>query len=72
MISNFFLTFLESLMIFLIKMVIILAMPAKMSTPCLFEIPVFRNKSYDVIIPVHDVTNKILLCESNCSEDMVM
>ena len=53
-------------------MVIILAMPAKMSTPCLFEIPVFRNKSYDVIIPVHDVTNKILLRESNCSEDMIM
>ena len=31
----------------------------------LFKIKVFWNKSYDVIISVHDVTNKILSSDSN-------
>ena len=33
---------------------------AKMATPDLLNIIVFWNKDYDVIIPVDDVTNKIL------------
>ena len=32
---------------------------AKLATPGLYKIMVFWNKSYDVIIPVDDVTNKI-------------
>ena len=38
-------------------------MSAKMATPGLLKITVFRNKSYDLIIPVNDVTNKILSCD---------
>ena len=41
-------------------MVKILMMSAKMATPGLLKIKVFWNKGYDVIISVHDVTNKIL------------
>ena len=33
----------------------------KMATLGCFKIKVFQNKYYDVIISVHDVTNKILL-----------
>ena len=40
-------------------------MPAKMATPALLKITVFWNKGYDVIIPVDDVTNKILSRDSN-------
>ena len=36
-----------------------------MATPGLFEITVFWNKGYDVIITVDDVTNKILSRDSN-------
>ena len=64
MISNSF-NFLESLNIFLINLVIILMMSAKMATPDLLKIMVFSNKGYDAIIPVDDVTNKILSCDSN-------
>ena len=46
-------------------MVIILMMSAKMATPGLLKITVFWNKGYDVIIPVDDVTNKILSRDSN-------
>ena len=35
-------------------------MPAKMATPRLLKITVFRNKGYDVINSVHEVTNKFL------------
>ena len=35
-------------------------MPAKMATPRLLKIRVFRNKGYDVINSVHEVTNKFL------------
>ena len=41
-------------------MVTILMMSAKIATPGLLKVKVFRNKGYDVIISVHDVTNKIL------------
>ena len=47
-------------------------MPAKMGTPGLFIIMTFWNKGYDVIIYVHDVTSKILSCDSNYIVDVVM
>ena len=40
-------------------------MSAKMATLGLLKINLFGNKGYDVIIFVHDVTNEILLRESN-------
>ena len=47
-------------------------MSAKMATPGLLKIKVFWNKGYDVIIYVHDVTNKILSRDSNYIVDLVM
>ena len=47
-------------------------MPAKMATPSLLKITVFSNKAYDVIIPVDDVTNKILSRDSNYIADVFM
>ena len=38
----------------------------------LLKIKLFWNKGYDVITSVHDVTNKILSCESNYIVDFVM
>ena len=66
------LTFIESLRIFLIKVVIILMMSVKMATPGLLKITVFLNKGHDVIIPVDDVTNKVLSCDSNYIVNMSM
>ena len=48
-------------------MVTILMMSAKIATPGLLKIlkiKVLRNKGYQVIISVNDVTNKILSCDS--------
>ena len=47
-------------------------MSAKMATLDLFKIKVFWNKGYDVIIFVHNVTNKILSRDSHCIIDVVM
>ena len=47
-------------------------MLAKMATPGLLKIKVFRNKDYDVIIYVSDVTNKILSRDWNDIADLVM
>ena len=47
-------------------------MSAKMATPGLLKITVFRNKGYDVIIHVDDVTNKILSRDSNYVVDVFM
>ena len=47
-------------------------MSAKMATSDFFKIKVFWNKGYDVIIPVHDVNNKILSRDSNYIVDVVM
>ena len=47
-------------------------MSAKMATPGLLKIIVFWNKSYDVIVPVDDVTKKILSCDSNYFVDVSM
>ena len=69
---NFFLAFLKSLKIFLINLIIILMMSAKMATPGLLKITVFWNKGYDVIISVDEVTNKILSRGSNYIVDAFM
>ena len=53
-------------------MVTVWMMPAKMAPLALLKIKVFRNKGYDVIISVYDVTNKILLRDSNFIVDVVM
>ena len=52
-------------------MVTVLMMSAKTTTPGLLIIRVFWNNGYDAIISVHDVTNKILLRDSNYIIDVV-
>ena len=47
-------------------------MSAKMATSGLLKIKIFWKKGYDVIISVHDVTNKILSRDSNYIIDVVM
>ena len=49
-----------------------LTMSAKLTTPGLLEIKAFWNKGYDTIISDHDVSNKILLRDSNQITDVVM
>ena len=46
-------------------------MSTKMASPSLLKIKVFK-KGYDIIISVHDITNKILSCESNYIVYVVM
>ena len=53
-------------------MVTILMMSAKIAPPDLSKIKIFLKKSYDVIIFVNDVTNKILSRDSNYIVDVVM
>ena len=53
-------------------MAAILMISAKLATLGLLKVKLFWNKSYDVIISVHDVTNKMLSCDSNDMADMVM
>ena len=43
-----------------------------MATLGLLKITVFWNKDYNAIIPVHNVTNKILSLDSNYIVDMFM
>ena len=70
--SIILLTFLESRQIVLINMFTILIMSAKMATPGLLKIKVLLNKDDNVIVSVHDVTNKILSRDSNYIIDMAM
>ena len=49
-----------------------LMISAKLATLGLLKINLFWNKGYDMIISVHDVTNKMLSCDSNDMADMVM
>ena len=70
-ISNSF-NFFESLKVVLINVVEILIISAKLATLGLLKIKVFWNIDYDLIISVHDVTNKILSHDSNYNEDVVM
>ena len=53
-------------------MVAILIMSAKMATLDLLKRKLLWNNGYDIIIPVHDVTNKILSRDSNCIVDVGM
>ena len=46
-------------------------MSAKMATPGLLK-KRFLKKGYDLIIFVHDITNKILSCDSNYNVNVVM
>ena len=46
-------------------------MSAKTTTPGHLKIKVFWNKSYDIIIYVLNITNKILLRDSNYIVDLV-
>ena len=70
--SIILLTFLESRQIVLTNMFTILIMSAKMATPGLLKIKVLLNKDDNVIVSVHDVTNKILSRDSNYIIDMAM
>ena len=70
-ISNSF-NFLEFLITVLINVVTILMMSAKIATPGLLKIGVFWSKGYDVILFVHDVTNKFFSLDSNCIKDVLM
>ena len=71
MISNLF-NFFESLKIILITMVTILMTLAKMATLGLLEIKVFSNIGHDVIISVHEITNKSFSRDLNYIVDVVM
>ena len=53
-------------------MVAIVMVSAKLATIGLLKIEVFWNEGYDVIISAHDVTNKILLHNSNYIVGVVM
>ena len=53
-------------------MVTILITSAKMATLSLLKIKVFWNKGYDIIISVHDITNKNLSRDSIYIVDAVM
>ena len=47
-------------------------MSGKMANAGLLKITVLWNKDYDVIIPVDDVTNKVLSRDSNYTVDVSM
>ena len=47
-------------------------MSAKVATPGLLKIKIFWKKGYDIKIYAHDVTNKILSCDSNYIIDVVL
>ena len=47
-------------------------MSAKMATPSLLKIRLYRNKGCEVIIYVHDVTNKILSGDLYYNVDVFM
>ena len=64
--------FCESLNTFLINMIAILMISAKMATLGLFKIKVFWNKAYEVIISAYNVTNEILSRDSYYIVDVVM
>ena len=71
-ISNNSFNFFESLKVFLINIATILMIPAKLVTLGLFKIKTFWNRGYDVKIFVQQVTNRILLHDSNYFVDVVI
>ena len=66
------LTFFEFWKIFLINMLAVLMMSAKMAALDLFKIKVFWNIGYDVITSVYDVINRNLSRDSNYVIDVIM
>ena len=64
--------FFESLKVILINMVATFMMSANLAPLVFLKVKVFWNKGYDVIISVHDVTNKVLSRFSNYIVDGVM
>ena len=59
-------------MIVLINTLAILMISAQMATAEVLKINVFWNKSFDVIISVHNATIKILSRDSNYTVDVIM
>ena len=59
-------------MVFLTNMIAILMITAKLANLGLLKVKLFRNKGYDVIIFVHDVTIKISSRDLNYIADVVM
>ena len=57
---------------FLINIITILMMSAKITTLSLLRIKIFRNKGYEIIIYVYDVITKNLSRDSNFIVDVVM
>ena len=49
-----------------------LLVSAELANLGLLKIKAFQKKGFDVIISVHDVTNKILSRDSSCNADVVM
>ena len=69
---SIFLTFLEFSKTVLMNMVTILMMSSKIAILGLLKIKVFWKKGYDIILYVHNVTNKILSFDSNYIVDVAM
>ena len=59
-------------MVFLTNMIAILMITAKLANLGLLKVKLFRNKGYDVIIFVHNVTIKISSRDLNYIADVVM
>ena len=59
-------------MVVLINIIVILMISSKLAAVGVLEIKLFRNKNYDVIISVHDVTKKILLSDPIYIEDIAV
>ena len=53
-------------------MVKILMMSAKRATPGLPKAITFSNKVFNVIISIHEVTNRVLSCDSTYIIDLFM
>ena len=68
----FFNTFFESLEVDLKNMVAISMISAKLATPGILKIEVFRNRNYDVTISVHDTTKKLSSYDSNYIVNLIV
>ena len=53
-------------------MVTILLISAKLTTLSLLKVKIFWDKGYAILISIHDVTNNLLLHDSNYIADVVM
>ena len=53
-------------------MVTILLISAKLTTLGLLKVKIFWDKGYAILISIHDVTNNLLLRDSNYIADVVM